>query len=638
MVAVLTGLAAMAADVTLTAPAARAVSGDGSSRFVTYNMHGSDNGSVWTSTIEELTANNAVVMLQEAGSGPPMPRNPNQENFQRIRVRGRPPGFPEFVTWVIWPGGPNGSNRYVYFLQTDPRRIGNTGQDTWQGGLTNLAIVTDSPADQVRVIENPAYNPDPNAPGNRYRARPLLGLRFGNTWYWNIHARGDDVPGLLNGVRNFANNDHRNWVLAGDFNVNILNRSDQQARTLSLHLAANETLLRTGQPTYIAGNNPSELDYAIRSGGPPGFTATIPGGHGSDHVPVHFARTPPPAQAPRRSHAYSTTLNTTTGRRLQENPNRSFTIGNSGSVVNQNQTFRMYTTNALTYYLQNIVTGDCVSEASISRRDVSPGTGAGSGTNPGRDTSSGTTAGSGTNPGRDAPSSIVAGACDDPRSQWTISNPEEDPAPNEDNGGPQRWRNVAFPDLCLTPGATSVTAAPCTDDPTQRWWDSSTAIFPWNWETATVGDVRLESAYHGRLGASGVRATTAPAPPRPLSPYWQYWEPREFGWNIQRISPDDNLVRIQQLTSAGFPWCLGNRNDFARTETDAVLQRCNTNDPTGSYGAGMRWLAETYPDGTIRFRNQVTHLCLLAPDGVSGPVRLEKCEDTPAQRWSVVNP
>ncbi|GGU30430.1 hypothetical protein GCM10010289_59830 [Streptomyces violascens] len=111
----------------------------------------------------------------------------------------------------------------------------------------NLATVTDTPANEVRVLENSFYdpNPNPNAPNNRYRARPLLGLRFGDTWYWNTHARGEDVtgrqgmPGLLDQVRTFmATSDQvrRNWVLAGDFNVNILNRTNDQARNQTLHL------------------------------------------------------------------------------------------------------------------------------------------------------------------------------------------------------------------------------------------------------------------------------------------------------------------------------------------------------------------------------------------------------------------
>jgi hypothetical protein len=176
------------------------VNNDGTSPFATYNMHGSDNGLVWRSEIQRLTATNAVVALQEAGSGPPMPANMNRSNFRQIRLNPpRPNPFPGSVTQVVWPAGPNGSDRYVYFLQTDPRRVGNSGLDTWDGGQMNLAMVTDTQADEVRVLENPAYDPNPNAPNNRYRARPLLGLRFGNTWYWDAHARGGDVAGLLDG-------------------------------------------------------------------------------------------------------------------------------------------------------------------------------------------------------------------------------------------------------------------------------------------------------------------------------------------------------------------------------------------------------------------------------------------------------
>ncbi|WP_369392445.1 hypothetical protein AB5J72_36320 [Streptomyces sp. CG1] len=156
----------------------------------------------------------------------------------------------------------------MHFLQTDPRRVGNTGLDTWDGGQMNLATVTDTPANDVRVVGNPAYDPNPG-PANRYRARPLLGLRFGNTWYWNTHARGGDVQGLLGQLRAFADTDGRSWVLAGDFNVDILNRPTDEAHNQSLHLRGNEVLLRNGQPTYI-GNAPSELEYAI--------THNIPGG------------------------------------------------------------------------------------------------------------------------------------------------------------------------------------------------------------------------------------------------------------------------------------------------------------------------------------------------------------------------
>jgi hypothetical protein len=502
---------------------------------------------------------------------------------------------------VIWPGGPNGSDRYVYFLQTDPRRVGNSGLDTWDGGQMNLVMVTDSRADEVRVLENPAYDPDPNAPNNRYRARPLLGLRFGNTWYWNTHARGEDVPGLLTQVRNLAATDARNWVLLGDFNLNILNRSDDQARDQSLHLRADETLVRTGQPTFINGNNPSELDYAITHG-LPGFTATRPGGAGSDHVPVYFARTPTPARAPNQAHAFPTVLATPSGRLLQENPDRSITTADAR--YNSNQTFQMYTTDALTHYLQNVGTGDCIAANLDSRRHV--------------------------------PAPIVVGACDDPRSQWTVSHLEDDPAPNDDNGGPQRWQNVAYPGLCLTP-TDMVTAAPCSQKPDQRWWDSPAAP-PTNWKT-TSGNVRLESAWLGgrlrRLGyVAGTEVVTRRPPPKSSWLYWLLYEWGDYGWDIERISPDDNLVRIRSLKN--HDTCLGTWDEHARLKTFAMNELC---DRLGDVdGAAQRWLAESYPDGTIRFRNEATHLCLMAPDADHGQVTLYECQDIPAERWNVVNP
>lgn len=609
VVAVLAVLAALATNLALSATVAQAVNGDGTSPFATYNMHGSDNGSRWTSEVAPLAATNSLVALQEAGAGPPLPAHDNDRNeFRQIRLTPNRNPQPSSVQRVTWAGGPNGSNRYVYFLQTDPRRVAGTNQDTWDGGQMNLAFVTDTPADDVRVLENPSYNPDPNAPNNRYRARPLLGLRFGNTWYWNTHARGEDVvrqgtrPGLLDQVRDFAATDGRNWVLVGDFNVNILNRTNDEARNQSLHLRADEALLRTGQPTHL-GDTPSELDYAITRGVPGGFTATVPRGGGSDHVPVEFARTPPPVRAPLPSHVFRSVLASPTGGLLQENPNRSIGIGNAR--YNSDQTFQMFTTDALTHYLRNVTTGDCIAIAPSARRDAS------------------------------AP--VVAGKCDDPRAQWTIAHLDDPPAWNDDNGGPQRWRNVAVPGLCLTPNGTTVTAAPCTASTAQLWWDNATSP-PTGWQT-TGDNVRVESSFLGgrlyRLGkVPGTDVYTLPTPPRWWWIYWLAYERQDYGWNIQRISRGDNLVRF--VTLDGNNLCLGSRDVHAATQTDAMIYKCD--DARGVAGAGQRWLAEAYPDGTIRYRNEANHLCLLAPDADHGAVHLYKCQDIPAERWKVVSP
>ncbi|MFF4529066.1 endonuclease/exonuclease/phosphatase family protein [Streptomyces sp. NPDC001407] len=603
--AVLAVLATLATNLTLSVTVAQAVNNDGTSPFVTYNMHGSDNGSRWTSEIRALAANNPLVALQEAGAGPPLPAHDDDRNeFRQIRLTPNRSPQPSSVQRVTWAGGPNGSNRYVYYLQTDPRRVAGTNLDTWDGGQMNLAFVTDTQANDVRVLENPAYNPDPNAPNNRYRARPLLGLRFGNTWYWNTHARGEDVPGLLAAVRTFAATDHRNWVLAGDFNVNILNRNNDQARN-SLHLGAGETLLRTGQPTYINGDHPSELDYAITHGLPGGFTANRPGGAGSDHVPVLFGRTPPPAQQPLPSHVFRTSLATPTGATLRENPNGTVAVG--PARYGSNETFQMFTNGgSLTHSLRNVATQHCISLAPSVRRDASA-----------------------------AP--IVAGRCDDPRAQWTIAHLDDPPAWNDDNGGPQRWQNVAVPGLCLTPTGTSVTAAPCTASPAQLWWDNATSP-PTGWQT-TGDNIRLESSFLGgrlrRAGnVPGTDVYTQPTPPRSWWIYWLLWEKKDFGWNIQRISRDDNLVRIQSLD--GTDQCLGGQDVHATTHTRAMLYKCD--DARAVAGAGQRWLAEAYPNGSVRYRNEANHLCLLAPDGDHGWVSLYKCQDIPAERWNVVKP
>ncbi|MGW3916255.1 endonuclease/exonuclease/phosphatase family protein [Streptomyces sp. NPDC005070] len=494
MVAVLSAAAALL-NVPLTAAPAYAVNGDGTSPFATYNMRGSDNGGRWGSEIMQLVRRNPVVALQEAGSGPPPPLPQRQDNFESIPLgRTRPHHQPDEVTLTRWQFGTSSrrERRWVYFLQTDPRRITGTSQDTWAGGRVNLATVSDARADQVEVIDNPSYDPDPNAPNNRYRARPLLGLRFGNTWYWNAHGRGEDVvrrgnrPGLLDEVRDFAARSDqrgRNWVLVGDFNLNILNRTDDEARNQSLHLRAGETLLRTGQPTYIDGNRPSELDYAITHGLPGGFTAIRPRGAGSDHAEVHFARTPPPLQTTVPSHTYPIALATVTGNQMQLNPDGSFGVG--PARFGSNQTLQENTTGAGTHTLQGGARG-CVSLASSVRRDTSD-------------------------------SRIVAGPCDDPRAQWTITDPRPDPAWNEDNGGPQMWRNVAVPTHCLTPSNRQVTATTCSDDDaSQRWWDNAVKLRK-DWPT-TAANVRLESAFlGGRLRRSGsVPGTgvyTQPTPP-----------------------------------------------------------------------------------------------------------------------------
>ncbi|KAB1984256.1 hypothetical protein [Streptomyces triticiradicis] len=96
---------------------------------------------------------------------------------------------------------------------------------------------------------------------------------------------------------------------------------------------------------------------------------------------------------------------------MQMNPHGSFGIGPVG--FGRNRMFQQNTTGAGTHTLQAGARG-CVSLAPGVRRDVSD-------------------------------ARAVAGRCDDPRAQWTITDPRPDPEWNKDNGGPQLWRNAAVP-------------------------------------------------------------------------------------------------------------------------------------------------------------------------------------------------
>ncbi|WKU42815.1 endonuclease/exonuclease/phosphatase family protein [Streptomyces sp. VNUA116] len=258
---------------------------NGSLPFATYNMQGSDNGLRWNGEVGPLTMHHEVVALQESGNGPPPAAHQRHGVGESIRIPGPfPAGLPDHVNHTVWRYRHH--TRQVYFLQADPQRDSATGRDRWRGGRVNLAVVTHTRADEVRIIENPLYNRD--EPRNEYRYRRALGIRIGNTVYYNVHARGADVAPLLRRIRAAARAGE-NWVMTGDFNLDLRNRTDRQARE-SLHLRPDEQLARPNRSTHQRAANSTTPSRAAR----PGSTRTSPRGAARTTTPCSSNRPPPP--------------------------------------------------------------------------------------------------------------------------------------------------------------------------------------------------------------------------------------------------------------------------------------------------------------------------------------------------------
>ncbi|PSJ30620.1 hypothetical protein B7P34_01020 [Streptosporangium nondiastaticum] len=67
----------------------------------------------------------------------------------------------------------------------------------------------------------------------------------------------------------------------------------------------------------------------------------------------------------------------------------------------------------------------------------------------------------------------------------------------------------------------------------------------------------------------------------------------------------------------------------------AVLHDC-TGRGSKTDGTGHRWQAEMDGDGTLRFRNEAAHLCLVPSAPETGYATIRTCSDDARQRWTIV--
>ena len=215
--------------------------------------------SKWTTMVTGFFRDAPVVLIQEAGpSGPPgaTEQTPIVTDGNTVRhFLWRPR-----LEWLA----------QVYFLQTNdptnPRAV---------GGRVNIAIVTRSVPDEVRVVANPVT-----------AGRTALGVRFGNNWYFSIHGLsggGNDSAALLDAIDTAVDswNPAYTYTVGGDFNRDPAALAAQNNNT---GIPPGAHRLTTGRATHQAGG---ELDYFVTNDpSTPTSPAHLINGAQSDHYPV----------------------------------------------------------------------------------------------------------------------------------------------------------------------------------------------------------------------------------------------------------------------------------------------------------------------------------------------------------------
>ena len=269
-------LSLLAAALTVLGTAAPAeAAGLQNTSLITWNMQGEgDGGAGKWQTVYDYARNADIVMLQEAG-----PQGPSSGTAQNPIVT--PEGYTVQHSELRLRGQRTTVRHQVYFLQTD----GNNGRNA--GGRVNIAVITRAVPDEVRVV------------GNLVTAgRAALGVRFGNYWYFSVHALssgGNDGAALADTIDNAVTSwgAQYEWTIGGDFNREPEDLTGQDALPPGTYVYGSD------EPTHIYGDTPRELDYFLTN---ERATSNIPviraPGASSDHVAVWLNGLAAGAEAP----------------------------------------------------------------------------------------------------------------------------------------------------------------------------------------------------------------------------------------------------------------------------------------------------------------------------------------------------
>ncbi|NSC25667.1 hypothetical protein FM076_32770 [Streptomyces albus subsp. chlorinus] len=221
-----------------------------------WNMNGERDGldgtvpeSRWLTQIRRMLNDDGVEVasLQEAGNGPP----PSSRQSDRV--------FPQpGVTEHLYNIGTNSRPDIVNIYWADP------GQQ--RNGLAIASRETARDAVQLPV-------------GGRFNSRPMMGVQFGETWYFNAHALSNgpsapnDAEDIIETARQFMARYHpgQHWVVLADFNRN----PGRMPANLQNHIVA------SNQPTHQGGG---ELDFAYMENANNSTVNAVRGGTNSDHT------------------------------------------------------------------------------------------------------------------------------------------------------------------------------------------------------------------------------------------------------------------------------------------------------------------------------------------------------------------
>lgn len=258
-------------------------------RPATWNLQGSSasSESKWNVNVRAMVSSTSsdyarVLAIQEAGDVPS-----SAQLQPRLGTAGgvplsNPGNLQIPVEEYRWNLGTSGRpiDRYIYFSRTD------TGANR-----VNLALVTDTRADEVVILRS-----------NNFPAlRPTIGVRFGDDYFFTLHASasgGGDGPALVDAVSNYviSRRSSAQWMVLGDFNRNpnsfqlALFQQYPTTHALSRMVTQNHPTHRPGSANQTERN----LDYAVvgsrRSAtlAAMRFVAGLGNQLASDHVPVRF--------------------------------------------------------------------------------------------------------------------------------------------------------------------------------------------------------------------------------------------------------------------------------------------------------------------------------------------------------------